>query len=550
MARDNQPTSAPDTHLTPLQLSAYADGETSASERAAVQAHLESCDTCSAKVAAIQKLSASLAALPRTTPSASVFERTMTAARRIHDTPGGVARERMGGFRRDSFRLRDVRVPDRAPASVTPIAPRRKGWRAPLSTALPTIAALLLLALTAGLLMRSSLNTSTQLGIATPTATLPTGQTLDATRLAVSQYASELSFTAIAPTWLPSGARLTGAHVTTLAGGAKALDLLWTGGGSDATRTVHLREQPGAAPISASDGYGSRQSQATGLGWQVAGASVWRPMPRVEHAGWSGVTQSRGGVTLLLDAEPAPGAAPQDVVTVLRMLSLSLDAPYTTPSVAIQPPASGSNVRSVARVVGAAGVVWTWDVTLSADMQQRNATITEASNPQVSVSEITTYAGRGILADNVSQVYQIVPGPTTYSAPPSGVTEIANVTGSYLAVGQLWNLGVKLTQLPDGTTREVYDLYRVDTALPEHVYADATTGAVVAIVVDANSPVSPGGPGSAQPYVSTAACPPYTVTYTALMFEPSASLPANEFDTTPQPGWTLGSVAAPFSCPG
>ena len=163
------------------------------------------------------------------------------------------------------------------------------------------------------------------------------------------------------------------------------------------------------------------------------------------------------------------------------------------------------------------------------------------------VSEITAADGSGVRLDWTRKVYQTLPGPTLYKPTPSGVTEIAYTAETFLGTGQLWYLGPTKITPPGERAMQVYDLYRVDTARPEHVYADVVTGAVVAIYVDTGSPTSPGGPGSAQPYVSKAVCAPYTITYTWIVFEP-ATQSASAFNTRAPLNWTQGAVAQPFTC--
>jgi hypothetical protein len=549
--RADHTSRAHDNHLSPLQLSIFADGETPAEEREEIAAHLASCPACATRLDSIHSVGVTLATLGRTTPSAGVFEKTMAAARRIEDAHSGVARERMGARRHDSFRLRDVRFSDADTSAITPLSRRRRRLRLPFTGALPTIAALLLIALTGGLLVRAALDNAKPVISATPTVTIPPGQTLSATQRAINNLDGQrqLGFTAAKPTYLPPGAILADAKLTSLQGGATALDVSWTVN-SGSVLFMTLREQPAG---SQSDGYINPQTQTAGLAWQVASSQVWRPMAYVAQPGWIGVMQQRDDSTLLLQVQPAPGALPADVADViaqLRFTSLSMDVAYAAPRITIQAPPGSSYLRSFALVREASGTTWRWDVTLSPDALHlsRSATITSLSG-DVSVTE-KTYAGAGVLLDNKRSVYQLVPGPTAYSAPPSSVTEIARAPESFLGTGQLWNLGLTNLTLPDGTMRRVYDLYHVDTLLPEHVYADATTGAVVAIVIEAGSPILPGGSGSDAPYISKTDCAPYTVTYTELIFEPASALPANEFDTKPPPNWQSGAITAPFTCAG
>ena len=544
MNHSERSTRNPHEHISPLQLSMYADGETPREERAEIEARLSACPACSARLDALRSVSATLAALPRTTPSAGVFDKVLAGARRVDNASSAVSRERLGRARGiGPVRLREVRLPDTdAPASIAPTR-RRSHWRAPFTGALPTIAALLLIALTAGLLMRSSLVTTMQPSSATPTPTIPPGDTLNATKSAVGGVASLLRFTPVTPTYLPDGARLHAVTVTPLTQGERLLDVTWIFSAGP-LRTLHLREQPASSQASA---YTSQATQTQDLAWQVSQSNPWRALEMVEGPGWRGVEQTRGDARLSLDTQPAVGASTADVDTELRLVSLSMDMPYAMPRVAIGSPHTGSLLRSIASVMGTDGQVWNWDVTLSGDTRSRNATVTSPSGG-LDVTEITASDGAGVRLDWIHKVYQTLHGPTLYKSTPHGVTEIAYTAETFLGTGQLWYLRTTTITPPGDHSMKVYDLYRVDTALPEHVYADVITGEVVAIFVEANSLTSPGGAGSAQPYISSAVCAPYKVTYTWIIFEPAAQS-ASRFNTSsPSSGWTKGSVPQPFTC--
>lgn len=544
MNRIERPMRARDGHISPLRLSLYADGETPREELAEIEAHLNACPICSARLDALRSVSAKLAALPRTAPSAGVFDKVLAGARRVDNASNVVARERLGRMRGNGPRLREAPLPDMdAPASPTPPS-RRSYWRGPLTSALPTIAALLLIALTAGLLMRSPFINMLPFTSTAPTATIPPGDTLNATKSAIASETRHLSFKPVQLTYLPAEARLESVALTTLAPGITALDISWAIG-SGPLRGLRLREQ--SASGAPTNGYNSAAAQTAGLAWQVDQSPPWRAMTRVAQAGWSGVEQTYGDAWLQLQALPAPGASAIDLATELRLTSLSMDAHYIALPVAIGGPPNQSPQRAIASVT-VSGQTWNWDVTLSGDKRSRNSTITNPSG-SVDVTEITSVTGAGVRLDMKNKVYQTFNGPTLYNPTPLGVTEIAYTVSTYLRTGELWNLGVRTITPPGGHSMSVYDLYRVDTTLPEHVYAAVTTGAVVAIKVDASSPFSPGGPGSAQPYVSTTACAPYTVMYTWIIFEPAAPS-ASLFTPTPLPGFKSGAVSLPFTCGG
>ena len=530
-----------DEHLSPLQISTYADGETPPAERAGIEAHLASCASCAATLERLRATAVMISSLPRTTPSAGVFEKVLAGARQMDGAPGGVSREGMGRRAHGPVRLREVRIPDMDTPASAPLR-RRSVWRAPLTSVMPTLAALLLLAFTAGLLVRASFS-GIALPVANPTTTIAPGDTLNTTQHQIAAIARQVSFTPVAPTYLPYGARLDSVHLVTPSSGKTYLDVTWvmTAG---PLRELHLREQAPGEPIS---GFSTQSLTMSGMAWQVGESAAWSPMELVEGPGWHGVRQERPNVTLLLDARPAPGASASDVAAALRLTSLSLDAAYAPPSVAITAPAPNALVRAQALVTGAGRQSWSWDLTLSPDPNSTYRRSTIAA-PGVSVTEIT-YAGVGTLLDNAHKVYQHVSGTIAPTPPPANVTQIAFDADSFLATGQLWNLGPITVDIPGLGKRHVYDLYRVDTMRPEHVYVDATSGAVLAIWVDTTARIMPGGPGSPQPYVSTMVCQPYTVTYQWLIYEPASQAVAT-FDATPPTGngWSAGSVAPPFSC--
>lgn len=533
---------ARDAHLSSLQLSTYADGETPREQQAEIEAHLASCASCAAKLESLRSIAVTLSALRPTTPSAGVFDRVLAGVRQVDKASTGVAREGLSRRRAHGpVRLREVRLPDMdTPRAVTR---RRAGWRAPFGVAFPTIAALLLLTFAAALLVRASLTASLPPVTANPTATIRPGDTLKATRQAMQGVKGQLQFEPVLPSYLPDGARLDTVRLSRFASGQTALDVSWvmTAG---PLRALHLREQLAGEPP---DGYVVQSAAVADLAWQVGEYPVWRQMDQVEAKGWQGVTQRTAkGVTLLLDAAPASGASQADVAQALRLTSLALDVPYSLPGVAIVAPDQSALVRAQAIVTSGSGQSWTWDVTTSADTISQSATI---HNPLTgaSVTEITEGGGAGILLDRQRVTYQMVLGPTYQPQVPSAVTEIGHITNSSMATGQLWNLGVITRAIPGLGNQRVYDLYHVGTMRPQHVYADAVTGEVLAIYVDTTAAFSPGGDGSPQPYISTAVCRPYTVTYQWVIFEP-ASQAAATFDTTPPRQYKPGVVSPPFNC--
>jgi anti-sigma factor RsiW len=556
MNSDEERNQAVGEHLNPLQLSIHVDGETPLAERETVAAHLAACATCAHRLESIRGVDATLARLARTTPSATVFAKTMAAARRMEQAPGGVARERLGGARRGVIRLRDVRFPDAeaspvAQASaVTPSRSRsRPRWRVPTG-ALATVAALLLVALTSALLMRAELQHGLVTTVSpTPVATLPPGQALAATQSAIKSAAAELplTFPPVTPTYLPSGASMPVVMTQPLSDGTLALDIRWTVADSAVT-ILTLRELP---ENRFGDEFSSPQSLPHGvtLNWQVSSAIAWTPMAHVANAGWLGVEQRRSATALLLQAQVAPDSTPAQAAVILRYVSLAMDVPFLPlpngPDGVSRPP-TPDVLRTIATVQDAYGAAWTWDVTESNDQIYQDATFTNQKTG-ATIREINGPGGHGVVRDEQRKVYQTVSGPTNYQKRPSDLTQVAYDTSSLLKSGQLWNLGETTVQLGGNNAKasKVYDLYSVDTKLPEHVYVNAETGAVVAVWIDVGSKISPGGSASIAPYIDHDHCAPYTVNFEWLLY-----IPPTSFNTQPPQGWNPGNVTPPFTCSG
>jgi hypothetical protein len=311
-----------------------------------------------------------------------------------------------------------------------------------------------------------------------------------------------------------------------------------------AVSILTLSEQPSTQP---SDDFPYSQNQTSGLSWQVATSPQWQAMARVAHSTWVGVMQRRSDSILLLQARPAAGASAAQVAAVLRFVSLSMDVKYQALQISnsVNQPPSQDVLRTIATVQGANGAAWTWDVTQSNNQIYQDATLIN-QNGGATIREIYGPGGGGVLLDEQRHVYQMVSGPTNYQYRSKGMTEIAYDTNSLLASGQLWDLGPKTVTLGDGRVAKVYDLYLVDKASPEHVYVDVTTNKVVAIWIDANSQIAPGGSASDAPYVDRTQCAPNTVIFTWLLYV----TPPNFNTGAPQNGWNPGSVAPPFTCGG
>ena len=538
-------------------LSAFADGELAEPLRTEVEAHISGCDYCAAQLDRIRALDQLLARLPQTTPSAGVFERTLAAAtRRAVPDPRGVTREALSRNRGVTRRrIRQIIAPEIEgdSAQLSPMATRRRRSRTPwVAAAIPLVAALLLIALTATLFNRfPSLPRQGAATHPTPSAASP----LQQTQAAVNAVASQLAFTPLVPTYLPSGAESPTVRVgpaEQVQANSRYLDITWTFRSGPA-QSLHLRELPTGLGFygyaTASGVRASSANAAAPLAWSLPNLPSWTGLTPTSCASCPAVGQTRPGVQLALDAQPRGPANAAAVAAWLRMVSLSLDAPYHPLSMTLAAPSASLALRYQAAVSDGQGHAWNWDVTIIGSVGSQQ--YARVKGQGVDITEIIN-DGKGARLDNATQTYESLTPPLQLATPPAIVTYPLFAAGEFISDGELWNLGAHQVKLPYSGLRNVYDLYRVNAALPEHIYADATTGQVIALVVSGQSngqpTPRPGGVNGSQTYVSTTACQPYTVTYTAIEYVPQASLPPTLLDTQRPLGWSQGTVAPAFTC--
>jgi hypothetical protein len=535
-------------------LSPFADGELAEPLRAKVAAHVAECAECAARLDRIHAVDRLVATLPHTAPSAGVFERTLAAAtRNVAADPRAVSREALPGANGATLRrrLRAI-IPQQAPAAddteLGEIAERptlRRRSRAPwLAASIPAAAALLLIALAATLFNRfPSFPQQGAISHATP----DTGSSLEQTQHAINALADQLAFTPLSPTYLPAGASAPRSEIgpaEQVQANSRYLDIIWTFP-SGPVQSLHLRELPSGLGF---DGYTpSSASTTTPLTWSLPQMAGWQPLTSTTCARCLAVGETRATMQLALDAQPRGAATPDIAAAWMRLVSLSLDAPYKSLGVSLAPPDGSFALRYHATVADAQGHSWQWDVSvLGANGSQQYV---RAKGEGADVTEIIN-DGSGALLDNATHTYQSLAAPLPSALPPHIITQPLNAAGAYVAAGELWNLGLVQVKLPDGRALNAYDLYWVNAAQPEHIYADATSGQTVALVVTTPSSEHPGGPDGVQTYVSTAACQSYTVTYTFVEYVAPGELPPALFDAQQAKGWRQGTVTRAFTCHG
>ncbi|HET9110455.1 MAG TPA: anti-sigma factor [Ktedonobacterales bacterium] len=531
-------------------LSAFADGELAEPMRSAVVAHTADCERCTAELDRISAIDRLIGSLPRTAPSAGVYERALAAAtRNAAADPRAITRERLPGANGAALRrrIRDLIAPETVVDDEEAVAagllaphPRRVHTRW-LAAAVPAVAAVLLIALAASLFNRFP--SFSQQG-ATSHPTPNTASALKQTRDSVNALAGQVAFTPVSPTYLPGGAsapRTTVGPAEQVEASSRYLDVTWTFPNGPVT-SLHLRELPHGLGF---DGYASPSApSATPLSWSLPSRAGWEPLAATTCAACLAVGETRQTMQLALDAHPRAGATTDAVAAWLRLVSLSLDAPYQPLSVTLAAPDSSLVLRYLATVSDTQGHAWSWDVSVvGANGVQQSA---RAQGGGADVTEIIN-GGSGARLDNATHTYEPLTPPLPSAQPPRIVTQPLNATEEYIAAGELWNLGVGPVTLPDGRMLNAYDLYWVNAAQPEHLYADASSGQAVALVVTPSN-VQPGGPNGVQTFISMTACQPYTVTYTFIEYVPQTAQTAALFNTQKPSGWRQGSVAPAFTC--
>lgn len=543
--------------ITPY-LSPFADGELAEPLRSQVAAHIATCDDCAARLNRIRDVDRLIGSLPHTAPSAGVFERTLAAAARHSSAdPRTVTRERLGAGRGPELRrrLREALAPDQADrdapdyaASERPTPSRRRKRPPWVAAAIPAAAALLLVALAATLFNRfPSFPRQAAPSVATPNPATPLQQTVSA----ISALAGQLAFAPLSPSYLPAGAsapRSGIGPVEQVQKNSRYLDVTWTFQ-SGPVSTLHLRELPNGLAF---DGYTAGNNAAAGpqpqtrLQWALPQTPGWQPLTPADCASCLAVGETLANMQLALDARPRSGASADAVAVWLRMVSLSLDAPYKPLDVRLAAPSSSDILHYQATVNGAQGQSWQWTVsTLGALGNQQNA---QTTGMGVNITEISN-GGQGARLDNAAHVYEKLTPPLNNAQPPHSVTQPLIATNDYLAAGELWNLGVKSVTLPDGTPISAIDLFWADAAQPEHIYVDPTSGQALALVVTPSNE-HPGGVNGAQSFISTTACQPYTVTYTFIEYLPPSPGSPTLFSTAQPPKWSQGAVQPAFQCQG
>lgn len=521
-------------------LSAFADGELTSPIREQVAAHLATCETCSAQLVRYAEIDTVLATLPRTRPSTEVYERIAAA---VGGRAGEPAVRESLSQRRPIHLRRRIELPEWAEEPVAPIPSSVGRSRLPrwAAAALPTVAAVLLVALTAvairGLGTRAPQSVTTT-HISSPAVA---GDPLEQTRAAVQAetVGKALAFTPVLPTYVPGAPTFQGVSAQVTAdpsgSGVLFLDVTWKLSGS--VTQVHVREGP-----KGSMWFGYTPATTPGLTWQVDPQHQWTPLNMNDGSGRQAVGEQRAAGWLAMDVTLSPSgqgatATPGGNQTtigqgnaMLRLMSLSMDAAYQPlPIQRIIPVPSTPLFHFQGTLAGPNGSIDAYSYGSQSRVEVRGTDGTHYID--------ITDGQQGIRLDPDHHTYQQLPPADLTPATLDPLGSAIFIQADTLAhSGGLWYVGeAQYNGAP------AYDFLLVDAPNLTHVYVDAHSQQVVAVTVDPKSSVRPGG-ASAESRFGDSGCALYTLV---------ESLPTTttlSFSTTPPPNYHSGSVPSGIGC--
>lgn len=521
-------------------LSAFADGELASPMREQVASHVSACETCSARIAHFAEIDIALATLPRSRPSVEVYERIAAA---VGGRAGEPAVRESLNERRPIHLRRRVELPQWAEEPLAPVPPAGGRSRLPrwVAAGLPTVAAILLVALTAFAIR--GLGTRTPQSVTTTHISSPaiTGDPLEQTRSAVqaATVGQSLKFTPILPTYVPGAPTFQSVSARVIAdpsgSGVLYLDVTWTLSGS--VTQVHLREGPKDSPW-----LGYTPATSPGLTWQVNPQYQWTPLSVNDGSGRLAIGEQRATEWLAMDVTLTPGdqgatATPggsQDTpgpgIVPLRLMSLSMDAPFQPlPVPRIIGAPSTPMFHYVGTLAGSSGTIEAYSYGSKSYVEVRTADGTH----YIDISD----GQQGIRLDPNHHTYQQLPPadltPATLDQKGVSVFQSADTQARG---GVLWYVGE--TQYGGAAA---YDFLVVDEPYLTHAYVDAHSQQIVAVTVELNSSLHPGGTSAASRF-SDSGCALYTQV---------ESLPTStnvDFSTAPPNGYVRGSVPPRVAC--
>jgi hypothetical protein len=496
-------------------LSAYVDGELDEELQKRVKAHLASCDACSRQVETYLAIDGLVSAAPASSPSPEVLDRVLAATSRQNSERA--VRQSLRRPERPvaprllpSFLIADTNLA----APIPPLrkaAGRRRSWI--IVTALPTLAALLLVAVTFISFHAQRLTVDK----ATPVPTVSKVSVVDKTDQLVNSVVSQLPFEPQMPSNYPLGTELgsNGVRVETFPNGTKYLDVVWTL--APPFTTLHLREVGVSLKDRATLDYVEAQGIALQT-WQIPNYSRWMNMYDRTNSGRlvEGEDFPSLGFSVTLDIglrggnlnEYNPNPADyQTAVADLRLVSLSIDQQYM-PLPAVEPPNASEVVHFQVLTTGVSdGKTYEWDVYWDSPKGLVRAALRNSSNillytDYVKGTQVIRCDPRGSCEDISTQslLYATDPERLGYS-----VLNFYTQINADVGDAELWNMGQGYAQSGLGIGSElVYMVAFDDGPYPMTVYVSTATNQVVGITSDMGSTNPPGGRDAAYPLVGSA----------------------------------------------
>lgn len=525
-------------------LSAYSDGELEDALRARVAAHVADCAQCEAEVRRHAAIRALVGTLPRSTPSPEVLDRVLAAVVRPA-APSPVTRESL--LRKPKLLAPRslpplLRMHSDTPAVVRPVG-RRGRPPSIAARAIPLLAAALLIALSLFAFSRFPL--AGRLGGNRPMTTPQSvASVLAETQRQANAKRSALPFTPVVPTYLPPGATVRSVTVGTEPSdpALRYLDMNWTL--AYPLTTLHIRES--ALPLDKRGDFVQGGYSDPALTWSL-GKDSWVPGLIQGAPARCAVGQTRPGLSIAVDvASQASGGACDTSnfaeINVLRLASLSLDAPYM-PLTVRAPDGTHTVLHFRAYKMSPGG--FSWDVYADPILQRTSITVLNANGDRL-YADLIGADGGVTRIDPQAKHYQQLPGSAAAGEPAQLATSTATffaTADTLLGSGELWNLG--LTNAPAGLVgvARAYELVLVDAPYPTAIYVAPATRQILGAEVDYQSTIHPGGPRASSKLTPANACPSYGF----IQYLPPSAVPASTF--TPSPGYVEGAVnVTPVTC--
>lgn len=526
-------------------LSAYIDGELDGVLRERVQMHLASCALCSQVVTRYQAVDSLLGTLPATVPSPDVFDQVLAATssqnkeRAIRQSlrrPGNALAPRS----LPAFLVADTNLAAPMP-SVRQRSQSRRSWL--LASALPTLAALLIIALSLFSFQGRSRQPSIVLH---PTATAnPENALQKANQVVFHQWAPKLSFSPVLPNTLPAGAGFQSANVGTFSDGVKYLDVTWT---LDVPyNALHLREA--GESLSSRVDYPVAQTNDLQT-WQLPGEPQWQNLSDSTNSGSLVVGEDRPKFSITLDIgfrygnlNVSNNPYTRGALTDLRVTSLSMDRLYL-PLNSIAAPDGSLVVHYEMQTTGVTGgPAYQWNVYWDNQRDQGRAALSNGSGTLL----YTDYLYGGSVTRCNSQGCERIPAsdPSVFHDPfklGNKAQSFFDTINSFVSDGELWNLGTYLAppDLEVGSV-PVYELAYVSGPYPITIYVSTNMQVLGVISETGPGSGSPGGTYAASPLLPLGSC---TIHYPLIVYLDGHSPGIPKLTTTAQPtGIQIPTVA-------